>query len=183
VGDRPRPQLRQEDRWQGHARSVDGAARRDSSNFNDHHAARWPASHLFLGQQRRDPQQRRQIGPGIDVRGNGGYICLPPSRNATGGEYRWDPDSATQSAWAPPWLVTLAKATKAKAWAKAALERECKAVASAQPGTRNSALNTAAFNLFQIVAGGGLDEQEVRDRLFEAAETCGLVADDGAAAA
>ena len=54
-------------------------------------------------------------------------------------------------------------------------------VASAQPGTRNNTLNTAAFNLFQIVAGGELDEQEVRDRLFEAAEACGLVADDGAA--
>src|SRR6516164_1024238 len=83
---------------------------------------------------------------------------------------------------APPWLIALAKATKAKAWAKAALERECKAVAAAQPGTRNTTLNTAAFNLFQIVAGRGLDEQEVRDRLFEAAVTCGLVADDGATA-
>ena len=81
---------------------------------------------------------------------------------------------------APPWLIALAKATKAKAWAKAALDRECKSVASAQPGTRNTTLNTAAFNLFQIVAGGGLDEQEVRDRLFEAAETCRLVTDDGA---
>jgi hypothetical protein len=60
---------------------------------------------------------------------------------------------------APPWLVTLAKATKARAWAKAALERECKNVAAAQPGMRNTTLNTAAFNLFQIVAGGGLEEQ------------------------
>jgi Bifunctional DNA primase/polymerase, N-terminal len=123
-----------------------------------------------------------KIGPGIDVRGNGGYVCLPPSRNANGGKYRWDPDSAAQSALAPGWLITLAKATKAKAWAKAALEGECNAVASAQPGSRNTTLNTAAFNLFQIVAGRGLDEQEVRDRLFEAAEACGLVADDGAAA-
>jgi Bifunctional DNA primase/polymerase, N-terminal len=122
-----------------------------------------------------------KIGPGIDVRGNGGYICLPPSRNATGGTYRWDPDCAALAAPAPSWLIMLAKATKARAWARAALERECKAVASAQPGTRNSTLNTAAFNLFQIVAGGGLDEQEVRDRLYEAAETCGLVADDGMA--
>ena len=32
-----------------------------------------------------------KIGPGIDVRGNGGYICLPPSRNATGGTYQWEP--------------------------------------------------------------------------------------------
>ena len=67
-----------------------------------------------------------------------------------------------------------------KAWARAALERECEIVAKAQPGTRNNTLNTAAFNLFQIVAGGKLDEQEVRDRLFKAAEACGLVADDGA---
>ena len=123
-----------------------------------------------------------KIGPGIDVRGNGGYICLPPSRNATGGTYQWEPGGPQNAALAPPWLVTLAKATKARAWAKAALDRECKNIAAAQPGTRNTTLNTAAFNLFQIVAGRGLDEQEVRDRLFEAAVTCGLVADDGATA-
>jgi bifunctional DNA primase/polymerase-like protein len=121
-----------------------------------------------------------KIGPGVDVRGSGGYICLPPSRNATGGTYQWEPGGPQTAALAPPWLVALAKAKKASAYAKAALDRECKNVASAQPGTRNSTLNTAAFNLFQLVAGGALDEQEVRDRLFEAAEVCRLVADDGA---
>jgi hypothetical protein len=121
-----------------------------------------------------------KIGPGVDVRGNGGYICLPPSRNATGGTYQWESGGPQNAALASPWLIALAKARKASAYAKAALDRECKNVASAQPGTRNNTLNAAAFKLFQLVAGGVLDEQEVRDRLFEAAEICRLVADDGA---
>ena len=104
-----------------------------------------------------------RIGPGIDVRGEGGYVILAPSRTADGGIYRWDP-TTDQAVAAPEWLINLACSKKASAWARAALDRECKAVESAQPGTRNNTLNTAAFNLFQIVGGGGLDEQEVRDR-------------------
>jgi hypothetical protein len=46
---------------------------------------------------------------------------------------------------------------------------------------RNDALNRASFSLHQLVAGGGLDGDVVRERLFAAAEACGLVAEDGAA--
>ena len=68
------------------------------------------------------------------------------------------------------------------AWAQAALDAECAAIASAQRGSRNAQLNLGAFSVFQIVWGnaGLLDEEEVRRRFFEAAEACGLVADDGA---
>jgi hypothetical protein len=125
-----------------------------------------------------------KIGPGIDVRGEGGYVCLPPSRNANGGVYAWDSDGADQAVPAPGWLIELARSKpKARntAWARAALDGECAMVASAQSGQRNDTLNTSAFNLYQIVAGGGLSEQEVHDELFAAAQVCGLVADDGAA--
>ena len=72
-----------------------------------------------------------------------------------------------------------------KAWAEAALEAECVAIANAMTGDRNAQLNLGAYNVFQIVWGnpGLLDEQEVRERLFAAAEACGLVADDGAESA
>jgi hypothetical protein len=64
---------------------------------------------------------------------------------------------------------------------RAALRDECDALATMPKNSgRNHALNRAAFNLFQLVAIGGLDENVVRERLFAAAEACGLVADDGA---
>ena len=69
-----------------------------------------------------------------------------------------------------------------EAWAEAALDAECATIANAPTGDRNAQLNLSAYNVFQIVWGnpGLLDEQEVRQRLFAAAEACGLVADDGA---
>jgi Bifunctional DNA primase/polymerase, N-terminal len=135
---------------------------------------------LFLWDDHADIRNSvSKIGPGIDVRGAGGYICVPPSQTANGGSYCWE-DVKVPPAPAPTWLIALAKTKRMSVRARAALDNECKKVAAAQPGTRNSALNTAAFNLFQLVASGELDEQEARDRLFEAAETCGLVADDGA---
>src|SRR5215831_7575161 len=67
-------------------------------------------------------------------------------------------------------------------YGRTALRDECaKLAAMPKDSGRNNALNTAAFNLFQLVAGGGLDENEVHDRLFAAAEANGLVAEDGAA--
>jgi putative DNA primase/helicase len=67
-----------------------------------------------------------------------------------------------------------------EAYAGAALDHECEAVANATKGSRNDALNRAAFSLFQLVAGGELDESEVEERLFDAATCCGLVQEDGA---
>jgi hypothetical protein len=64
-------------------------------------------------------------------------------------------------------------------YARAALDRECEAVANASKGSRNDTLNRAAFNLHQLVAGGELDADEVTTCLTAAAEACGLAQDDG----
>jgi putative DNA primase/helicase len=67
-------------------------------------------------------------------------------------------------------------------YGRTALKDECaKLAAMPKDSGRNDALNTASFNLFQLIAGGELDEEkdQVRERLFAAAEACGLIADDG----
>src|SRR5262245_50036826 len=77
-----------------------------------------------------------------------------------------------------------AVATGSSIYGRTALRDECAKLATMPKDSgRNNALNTAAFSLFQLVASGELDEEkdQVRERLFAAAEACKLVADDGAA--
>jgi hypothetical protein len=59
-------------------------------------------------------------------------------------------------------------------YATVALERELTNVREAAQGTRNHTLNTAAYNLGQLVAAGHLDYFVVADALTEAGTVCGL---------
>ena len=47
-----------------------------------------------------------KIAPGIDVRGDGGYVLVPPSVHPSGRLYSWSVDSADTFAAAPEWLLT-----------------------------------------------------------------------------
>lgn len=55
------------------------------------------------------PNSAGVLGPSLDVRGDGGYIILPPSVRADGRAYQWegssDPDEGVRAAEAPPWLL------------------------------------------------------------------------------
>lgn len=48
------------------------------------------------------------IAPGIDVRGDGGYVLVPPSVGPNGRPYAWDEEAPPAAM--PPWLVTLTRA-------------------------------------------------------------------------
>jgi hypothetical protein len=62
---------------------------------------RWPT-----GVEIRNKQDN-PVMPGIDVRGNGGYVLVPPSVHPSGRVYAWSVDSAGEFADAPDWLIIL----------------------------------------------------------------------------
>jgi hypothetical protein len=54
-----------------------------------------------------------QIAPGLDIRGSGGYVLVPPSIHPSGRAYAWSVDSTDEFADAPEWLHDLIHADRA----------------------------------------------------------------------
>ena len=144
------------------------------------------------------PCTESRIAPHVDTRGDGGYVAVVPSVTANGA-YCWLGDPEAELAVAPSWLLDLArkkpKPTIAEravagiqgsgwqktrsAYGRAALDRECAALAAIASGGRNTALNRASFRLHQLVAGGELHRDEVVERLLDACHRNHLIEDDG----
>lgn len=137
-----------------------------------------------------------KLGPGIDVRANGGYIVVAPSIHPgypNGPAYEWDvtyPDPAPlpgalcellrKPDRPDPAPAPQAPATTAPGYGEAALQGELAAVRRAQPGTRNATLNRAAFNMGQLLAGQALPigQWQLEDGLLATALACGLTEDE-----
>lgn len=49
-----------------------------------------------------------QLGPGVDTRGEGGYVVAPPSLHQSGRRYRWDDEGTPEIAEAPACVIEAA---------------------------------------------------------------------------
>ena len=131
-----------------------------------------------------------KVGAGIDVRGTGGYVILPPSRHPSGRIYGWvdrrSPDEIA-IAEAPDWLLELVRppapkfdvpapisVTHSTTYVAAAIRGECAELARTPKGSRNDRLNAAAYSLARFVADGKIDAPTVARALAHAATEAGL---------
>jgi hypothetical protein len=140
---------------------------------------------------------RPQGLPHVDWRGRGGYVVAPPSSHRSGHQYQWLPgrdlDVPLAEAPAVLWEQLQHRQQERPAgpvefppvddgpghpYARAALAEELGRVATAPVGERNHQLWESTRNLYNLVAGGTLDQREVHQGLLEAAERCGLLADE-----
>ncbi|MFO0407520.1 MAG: AAA family ATPase [Labrys sp. (in: a-proteobacteria)] len=159
--------------------------------------------HLYFRQPEGEPIKNKKVGVAIDGRGAGGYVIAPGSTFTDDGrDYRLMWGDILNPAPMPQWLVDRLRASSAPpvpqtpanvavmpprdtstrdaAYATRAIEDEInKLAAMPKDSGRNIALNTAAFNLGQLVAGGILPESEVQSALVAACQQNGLVRDDG----
>jgi hypothetical protein len=118
-----------------------------------------------------------KLAPGVDVRGTGGYVIVPPSPG-----YSITDD--TMPAEAPAWLLDLLDPLQAaprpaapvrirddgrgSPYALAALSAECDAILAAGFGSQEDTLNSAALKIGALAAGGEIDAAYAREALIAA---------------
>ncbi len=132
-----------------------------------------------------DIRNKAGLAPGVDVRGDGGYIVAPPSLHVSGAFYQWSA-RGTERAVLPAWLVEAPKPVRKPLpprpmadnpsehpWVKAAFEEEIRDLRMAPEGTRNAQLNRCAFKLGQLVPHA-LSYHEVESQLHAEAAAIGL---------
>ena len=115
-----------------------------------------------------------KIGPGIDTRGRGGYVVgYPPVE---------DLPTAPLPSWLRPTTATSTHQTpqprrisgQTSRYGQSALTYETEKIRNAPIGTRNTQLNTSAYRIAQLVAGGEIESRHATEQIIYAAISAGL---------
>ena len=127
-----------------------------------------------------------RIGPGIDVRGEGGYVIGPPSVLIDGRSYQWIAQKQ-EIVSAPSWLIELAlpppppersepvlPTENLVRYVKASLKAELHRLENAGEGSRNDQLNRTAFAIGQFVGAGAVPEAWAEAELKRVSLSIGL---------
>jgi hypothetical protein len=131
-----------------------------------------------------------RLGPGIDVKSDGGTAIAPPSLHRSGRRYEWMALGPIRPL-PPAWIEALASASpppvvagpmqpqqnlapREARYLDAAVNRDLEMLARTQPGGRNPQLNMTAFRFGQWIAGGYVNEDWARQVLTITAEAIGL---------
>lgn len=148
--------------------------------------------HLFFKHPRKRLSNRVGFRPGLDIRGFGGSVALPPSKR-TDGAYRWNVhprDAALPDI--PDWLFRLIDPPTlifkrvrrdygvSENYALTAMRNECGTLSVMATGSgRNHQLFVSSARLGELVAANCLNKDLVVDELVLSAQTCGLIKEDG----
>ena len=124
-----------------------------------------------------------RVVQGIDIRGSGGFVVIPPSLHESGKTYEWlyeyDPAPIPERMvelfnYREERVVEPTVSVAHEKWGLAALAAYAHDIETSQPGTRNEMLNRCAFLTFGIVKGGHLHYEVAWARLRAAGLHVGL---------
>jgi hypothetical protein len=131
---------------------------------------------------------KRGLGPGLDTRGRGGFVVVPPSLHPCGDHYRWitGPHQGALAELPAGWVERLERREAVtitvpmpslRTWGQigaGVVDRRAQMVARAGPGERNEELYRGAFYLAKLAESGLVEWPAARQALVWGGLACGL---------
>lgn len=118
------------------------------------------------------PSRNGVIATALDIKGDGGYVILPPSVHYSGRSYQWELSSHPDDvpvAEPPQWLLDLARSGTGKLQHHPPEKKDVALILNGVPeGQRDDRINRYVWHLL----GKGISIDEIRVLVVEAARNC-----------